>query len=75
MLIDRRTEIEEGQHSPVTVSIFHCSDTSCQEEIDRKTVLRIQKAKDQVLAREKRLETIRMNKMKAKMEATQELHT
>lgn len=68
LLIDKKTEVEEGQFAPVTTSIYHCSDAVCQEKIDNKTAQRIQAAHDQEEARKKRRENIQRNRLQNKVQ-------
>ena len=68
ILVDKKTEIEEGQHAPVTTSIYHCSNVTCQENIEKKTAIRVQAAEDQESARKKRMENIKLNRLKNKIQ-------
>lgn len=70
LLVEKRTETVDGQYAPVTTSIYKCSDIICQEEIDRKRAVRLQLIKEQELARQKRLENIKLNRMKSKIAAS-----
>lgn len=67
LLIAKKTEIEEGQHSPVTTSVYNCSDDVCQKNIDKKTAARIKNAHDLEEARKDRLTRIKENKAAQKL--------
>jgi len=59
-LILQKTGIRNTQNCffPTTVITYRCSNKSCQEEIDKKTVKRIELRHEQELARQKRLENM-----------------
>lgn len=48
-------------YSPITVTIYKCSNKDCQEDIDKKTLARIKDTSDQKEAKE--------NRMKQKLKA------
>lgn len=64
LLVEEKTEIVEDQLSPVTTSIFQCSDNKCKKEFDMRTALRMKLIKEQETARVKRIENIKLNRMK-----------
>lgn len=52
----------ENSFSPVTTTIYRCSNRACQEEIDKKTAERKKRVEEQELAKQKRAEMNTRNK-------------
>ncbi len=54
------------QHSPVTTSIYKCSDPVCREESEKDMERTVKRRKDQEAIREERISNAKKNKAEAK---------
>lgn len=50
-------------YSPITVTLYKCSNKKCQDDIDKKTLVRIKDTNDQREAKESRMKS-KIQKMK-----------
>lgn len=67
LLIEEKVEIVEGQLSPVTTSYYKCSDQSCSDDFDKKTIIRAKQRQEQEDAKVKRMENMRLSRIKNKI--------
>lgn len=65
ILIKETVEHEEGQYSPVTTSIFECSDKLCDKDTKKETVIRVKLHKKQELMKKNRMKNIQISRKKA----------
>jgi hypothetical protein len=56
-LVLQKTTTQKSEHSfaSMTQNSYRCSNKSCQDEIDKRSIKRMELKKEQELAREKRL--------------------
>jgi hypothetical protein len=55
ILVKRTTEKTEGSHFPQTISIYRCSNTTCQEEKDRQEEKRIKLKEEKEVEKNERI--------------------
>lgn len=72
MLMDKRVEIVEDEHLPVTTSIYKCSNQECQEASEKKQAERTKKHVEQEAAKQARMEKMQANRRR-KVEVKEEL--
>jgi hypothetical protein len=56
ILVSEKTEVIEGSRFPQTTKIYKCSNSSCQDEIDKQTAKRKQLQNERTIADGKRAE-------------------
>lgn len=62
LIVGKKIE-QIDNYSPITVTIYRCSNKDCQSEIDKKTKARVKEAKAQKLAKDSRIKP-KVQKMK-----------
>lgn len=65
LLVGEEIDQGVGQYSPVTTSIYNCSNEVCQKEFDKKIAQRKKIHKEQELAKQKRIENMKNRKKAA----------
>lgn len=61
ILIKRVTEKTEGSHFPQTLSIYRCSNITCQEEKDKQEEKRLKLQKEKEAEQERRIKAKKKN--------------
>jgi hypothetical protein len=62
LLVGQEIETGVGQYSPVTTSIYNCSNPECQADFEKKTAQRMKIHKEQEVAKQKRIEKMKNRK-------------